>query len=161
MGVARIHNGAGCWLDVLCRYLVISAAANLVWETLQRPLYTIGQTGAVGEIAYRGHSLHGRRRAHRERRVRGSPASFWHGTLANGALSINRLGAVVIGVGFTASSEWRNTERGSWTYSDLMPIAPVIKTGLSPLAQWIVIPVAAFWWAHRATVRMSSIPPCS
>jgi hypothetical protein len=30
-----------------------------------------------------------------------------------------------------------------------MPMLPVIGTGLSPLAQGIVIPIAAFWWARR------------
>lgn len=57
---------------------------------------------------------------------------------------------LVAGLAYTIFSEWLNTEvRGSWTYSDLMPRLPVNGTGLSPLAQWIVIPLAAFWWAHH------------
>jgi hypothetical protein len=47
-------------------------------------------------------------------------------------------------------SEWLNTEvRGSWAYSELMPVMPVVATGFSPVAQWIVIPIGAFWWARR------------
>ena len=53
-------------------------------------------------------------------------------------------------------SEWLNTEiRGSWAYSELMPVVPVLDAGLSPLAQWIVIPIAAFWWARRPVKKAS------
>ena len=37
----------------------------------------------------------------------------------------------------------------NWAYSDLMPVVSVIDTGLSPLLQWIVVPLAGFWFAHR------------
>jgi hypothetical protein len=51
---------------------------------------------------------------------------------------------------YTVFSEWLNTEvRGSWAYSEFMPVLPVIDAGLSPLAQWIIIPFAAFWWARH------------
>ena len=58
--------------------------------------------------------------------------------------------AILIGLGYTVFSEWLNTEiRRSWAYAELMPVLPFLGTGLSPLAQWIVIPSAAFWWARR------------
>jgi hypothetical protein len=61
--------------------------------------------------------------------------------------------AIVFGVGYTAFSEWLNVEvRRSWAYSDLMPVLPVLGTGLSPLAQWIVVPLVAFRWAHREAI---------
>jgi hypothetical protein len=51
-------------------------------------------------------------------------------------------------------SEWLNTEiRGSWAYTLAMPTLPVVGTGLAPLAQWIVIPLGAFWWAYRPVNR--------
>ena len=50
----------------------------------------------------------------------------------------------ISGVGFTAYSEHLNTARGTWTYSDLMPVLPGTAIGLAPLAQWIVIPILAF-----------------
>jgi len=37
----------------------------------------------------------------------------------------------------------------NWAYSEFMPTLPVTGTGLSPLAQWIVIPLIAFWWARH------------
>jgi len=30
-----------------------------------------------------------------------------------------------------------------------MPVIPVIGVGLSPIAQWIILPSLAFWWAAR------------
>lgn len=58
------------------------------------------------------------------------------------------LATILIGLGYTVFSEWLNTEvREDWAYRDLMPVMPVIDTGLSPLAQRIVLPIIAFWWA--------------
>ena len=46
---------------------------------------------------------------------------------------------IVSGLGYTIFSEWWNRSiRGSWQYSNAMPV--VFGIGLSPIAQWIVIP---------------------
>ena len=48
-------------------------------------------------------------------------------------------------------SEWLNVVvRQTWAYSDLMPIVPVIGTGLSPLLQWMAVPLLALHIARRA-----------
>src|SRR3546814_11920967 len=47
-----LPTGAGRWLSVLRRYLLFVAGANLVWETLHLPLYTIWQDGTVEELAF-------------------------------------------------------------------------------------------------------------
>ena len=56
-----------------------------------------------------------------------------------------------LGVAYTLFSEWLNVEvLRTWAYSDLMPVIPGIEIGLSPLIQWIAIPLLGFWWArHR------------
>ena len=55
---------------------------------------------------------------------------------------------LLLGVGYTIYSEWVNVSvRASWAYSELMPIVPVIGTGLAPLLQWFVIPTVALWLA--------------
>jgi hypothetical protein len=60
------------------------------------------------------------------------------------------LPAIAIGLGCTLFSEWLNIEgREAWAYRELMPVIPVIDAGLSPTAQWIVLPALAFWWAGR------------
>lgn len=51
---------------------------------------------------------------------------------------------LIAGVATTAFSEHINTARGDWSYSDLMPMLPGTGIGLSPLAQWIVVPILAF-----------------
>src|SRR3546814_14768649 len=60
--------------------------------------------------------------------------------------------AILGGLAYTIFSEWLNTEiRGSWAYTDAMPQLPLVGSGLSPLAQWIVVPLIAFWWASRSS----------
>lgn len=36
-----------------------------------------------------------------------------------------------------------------WRYSELMPVVPVIGIGLSPLAQWLLLPPLALWLVRR------------
>ncbi len=38
-----------------------------------------------------------------------------------------------------------------------MPMVPAIDTGLSPLLQWIAIPLAGFWFAHRTLPKAAPI----
>jgi len=64
------------------------------------------------------------------------------------------VGTMLLGVIYTVFSEWLNTEvRGTWSYSTLMPLVPPLGTGLSPLLQWLVVPVLALGWAHRGNAR--------
>ena len=52
----------------------------------------------------------------------------------------------MFGVSYTMFSEWLNiVVRKSWAYSELVPMIPGIDAGLSPLAQWVVIPLAGLW----------------
>lgn len=61
---------------------------------------------------------------------------------------------MILGVGYTVFSEWLNiVVRKAWAYSELMPVVPIIDTGLSPLLQWIVVPALAFVWALRPVRR--------
>ena len=58
------------------------------------------------------------------------------------------MATLAFGIGYTIYSEWLNVNvRGSWAYSDLMPVVPVIETGLAPLLQWVVVPTLALWVA--------------
>ena len=60
---------------------------------------------------------------------------------------------VLMGLIFTTYSEWMNVEvRHSWAYTDLMPRLPPLGTGLSPLLQWLVLPVLAFAVMRRINV---------
>ena len=58
--------------------------------------------------------------------------------------------ATLQGIAYTAYSEWRHAvvlHHG--TYSALMPIVPILRVGLFPLLQWMLIPPFAFFYAHK------------
>jgi hypothetical protein len=139
----------GAWLETLRRFLVFIAVANLIWEFAQMPLYTLWYEGSPGEIVFAAvHCTGG------DLLIAGAALLL---ALLLGARpgwpqeSYRRVAAMTIGLAlsYTVFSEWLNTEiRGSWAYSELMPVVPVLGAGLSPLAQWIVIPLTAFWWAR-------------
>jgi hypothetical protein len=59
--------------------------------------------------------------------------------------------AVVFGLTYTLFSEWLNVDlRQSWAYAEAMPRLPVLGTGLSPVLQWLILPVLGLWWAKRS-----------
>lgn len=137
-------------LYVFARHLVILTAMNLVWEFAQMPLYRLWYTGSAGEILYAGlHCTAG------DAMIGGSALlaalllfrpSRWPWGGQDRVLAAS----VVIGVVYTMFSEWLNiTVRGAWAYSDLMPIIPFIGTGVTPLLQWLLLPVAAYLLATR------------
>jgi len=54
----------------------------------------------------------------------------------------NFAGFVIIGVFYTLFSEWANVQIfKSWGYNEAMPVIPLLKVGLVPIIQWIVIPL--------------------
>lgn len=146
------------WLVALRRYVLFATGANLAWETAHVPLYTIWREGTPGEIAF----------------------AVVHCTGANIVISVVSLvlalllagndrwpaqtGSAVaalttlLGVSSAVFFEWLNTVvRKSWAYSDLMPVIPLVDAGLSPVAQWIAIPLAALWWAGRPAFRVRTV----
>ncbi|MBV6413479.1 MAG: hypothetical protein OMOMHJEC_01292 [Xanthomonadales bacterium] len=64
----------------------------------------------------------------------------------------HRTDAVIVALGLltTIAIEWISTRwLGRWAYREIMPVDPILGIGLSPLAQWIVVPVAALWILRR------------
>ena len=137
-------------LKCLGRYLIVVIGCSLVWETLQMPLYTIWEAATVLEqIAD-------------VVQCTGANVVIALGSLVlamvvarNRSWPMRRYAQVGIlacgfAVGYTFFSEWLNVQvRHTWAYSDLMPVLPVTGTGLAPVIQWMVIPLAGWWWAHR------------
>ena len=138
------------WLAAIRRYLLFVAGASLVWEAAQLPLYTIWRQGTPSEIAFAvvhctgGDILIALTALMASLVLVGSQAWPAEGLWRVGALTI------ASGLSYTIFSEWLNIEiRGSWAYSELMPTLPLIDAGLAPFSQWIVIPLAALWWAGK------------
>ncbi|MCW5645180.1 MAG: hypothetical protein KIT63_24020 [Rhodoferax sp.] len=132
------------------RYLLAVTVLNLVWEVAQLPLYTIWTTGSardnlfavlhctVGDAMIATIAL---ATALVVCRAKNWPS---HRFLAVALI------AIIFGLGYTIYSEWRNTSvTMSWAYADAMP--RLLGVGLSPIAQWLVVPGVVFWWMRRST----------
>lgn len=136
------------WLRALRRYIVFAAVAHLAWEFAHLPLYTIWLTGTPGELVFAAvHCTGGDVLITLSTMVlalflAGRPD--WPQVRGRAVLAT----AIALGVGYTIFSEWLNIEvREAWAYRDLMPVIPLIDAGLSPVLQWVAIPLAAWWWA--------------
>lgn len=126
-------------------YLTVVTSLNLLWEIGHLPLYTIWNSAGI----------------------RGSLLAAIHCTVGDLIIATVSLGVavlfagrnwpydgylnvatvtVLLGVAYTVFSEWLNIEvQRTWAYTPMMPRLPWIGTGISPLAQWVVIPSAAFF----------------
>ncbi len=138
------------WLPTLRRYLIWVTTANLVWEFAHVPLYTIWDTGTAGKIAFAALHCTGGDILIALSSV--MLALFLAGDSRWPTVHYGRVAilAVMIGFSYTLFSEWLNVEiRKTWAYRDAMPILPILEVGLSPILQWIIVPIAAFLWAAR------------
>jgi hypothetical protein len=144
------------WSLIGKRYLPWLAALNLAWELAQLPLYTIWRDASAGYVALAvahctvGDLLIGTAAlAITLVAMRAGPLETWRW------ISI-AAGITVLGAGYTIASEWMNTSlRQSWEYSQAMPVIDVqgVSIGLSPLAQWLVVPPLALLLARRSSAR--------
>ena len=148
----------GAWLLCVRRFLASSIALHLVWEILQLPLYTLWRTGSVPERLFAVvHCTIG------DGMIAGlsllvALAAFASERWPESGVRKIWLAMLALGVAYTIYSEWLNvTVRGSWAYAAQMPTVPPFGTGLTPLAQWIVVPTVALWislrrppWVERA-----------
>jgi hypothetical protein len=104
---------------------------------LQLPLYTAWTTGTRKQQAFAVvHCTVG------DAMIAGLPllvalALFARTPWPSGSAARVYAASLAFGVGYTIY-EWLNTGvRRSWAYSGLMPVVPVIGTGLAPLMQWL------------------------
>lgn len=115
----------GDWLAAVRAYLGVTAMANLIWEAAHLPLYTIWTTGSPKEQAFA--VLH---RTAGDVVIALSALTIALTTVGTRTWPVEHhppvlFVALVIGVAYTAFSEWYNISvRGSWAYSPLMPVVP-------------------------------------
>ena len=141
---------AGGWLATLRRYIGFVAVAALVWEIAHLPRFTIWETGTVPDLIFT------------VLRCTGGDvlialsvvmlALFFAGGREWPATGYSRVVIVTVflGLSYTLFSEWLNVEiGGTRTYRMAMPVVPLLDAGLSPILQWIIIPIMGFWWARR------------
>lgn len=59
-------------------------------------------------------------------------------------------GFVGTGLLVTIVVEWLSTQvLGRWAYGSVMPVVPVLRIGVLPILQWIVIPPVVLWMVRR------------
>lgn len=123
------------------RLIVLALPLELLWEIAQFPLYTVWHQNDWGYILYGlAHCTLGDllillilyeliALIQRDR--------YWyrHSVLPSGALFI------IAGIVYTIYSEISNVRiKGTWGYTELMPIVPLIEIGGTPFLQWLLIP---------------------
>ena len=140
---------------ILRRYVPWLLGLNLAWEIVQLPLYTIWREGTALYIAYAvahctvGDVLIGSAAlalALMATRAHSMAHWNWRGIAAITATA---------SAAYTLVSEWLNTSlRQSWQYSELMPKLelPGLDIGAAPLAQWLIVPLAALYLARHASL---------
>lgn len=141
------HRCKDSWSFILGRYLPRLVFFSLVWEILQLPFYALASDPRSAWVVYAI--------------VHCTMGDALIGTVALvAALVICRAGArpnwprkkiirwtVLVSVVYTILSDRYNLAQGSWAYSSLMPVVPGLKVGWSPLLQWLIVPVVAWWLA--------------
>ena len=138
------------WLPALRRYVMASALLNLIWELAQLPLYTIWQQGSGREIVFAAVHCTGGDILIASVSLLVTLIFIGDGRWPHARFLLVAAATISDGLAYTVFSEWLNTEiRGSWAYTEWMPTLPLIGAGLSPFAQWIVVPIVALWWARR------------
>jgi hypothetical protein len=140
--------------QTILRFLGAMAAGNLLWELGHLPLYTLWVEGTWGEISYAVlHCTVG------DMMIAGicllvSLAFIGRSIWPRGRFGAVALATILMALSYTVFSEWLNTEvRGSWAYREAMPRLPGLGIGLTPILQWLVVPVLAFRWAEPWVVR--------
>ena len=134
-------------LRSLFRFLAAIAGLNLVWEIGQLPFYTLWHNGTWQEIGYAvAHCTAGDVLIALACATAALAITRWHWPMPGRQSTLFLLGFIALSVAYTIFSEWLNTTvRMSWAYSDLMPVLPLLGTGITPLLQWIAVPILAFW----------------
>ena len=125
----------------------IAFLLNLVWELVQMPLYdatsfTVNHIAfcALGAVAdaimfvllYFGFSAI-------VKNVFWIQHPKWYHVVL--VILIGGTGAIL--------SEIRHLSLGSWAYSDVMPIIPVVNVGLSPVLQFMILPMVIAILSYR------------
>jgi hypothetical protein len=138
------------WGFIFRRYLPRLGLLSLAWEILQLPLYTIWNEKPWGWIVFS--ALHC------------SAGDILMGLISLIiALLLSRTGkpsqwpktkliliSTVVSVIYTVFSEQMNLANANWAYSLWMPMVPWLNIGLSPILQWLIVPIAAWRWAHKS-----------
>lgn len=124
---------------LMVMWALASAAANLVWEFAQLPLYALFDEPDTARIVR--YVLH----------CTAGDVFIALGAYAAAALALREWAwplhdplrgitlTTALGLAYTVASEWYNVyHAAAWTYSESMPL--FFGIGLAPLLQWLLMP---------------------
>jgi hypothetical protein len=144
------------WRLIVLRYLPLLAVLNLIWEMAHVRLYTLWYEATPAYMAFSivhctaGDVLIGAAALFTALiAARAGPLAHWHWRPL-GVLT------ALIGLAYTIFSEWMNiTWLRSWTYAESMPKVEVagFELGLTPVAQWLVVPPLALYLCRVRLAR--------
>ncbi len=126
--------------------LMLAVPLQLLWEIAQFPLYTVWHEGDWSYILYGLiHCTLGD--------LLIMLCVFWLVSLLNQSRRwifspsfANFVLFTGFGLGYTIFSEIVNTRfKGTWGYTELMPIVPFVEIGGMPFLQWLLIPPVLIW----------------
>lgn len=131
----------------LTLYVIMSAIGHLLWEIVQLPLYSLWRTASRPELAFAVLHCTGGDVLIAVNVLLASVVLLraWSWPRAQ-AIHVAAL-AVLLGIAYTAFSEWLNVYvRQSWSYDSAMPSLTILgyQIGASPLAQWLIVPALVF-----------------
>ena len=133
------------------RYGLFMLIANLAWEIAHLPLYTLWAESKIDYLAFV--VFHCTAGDLMIAFVALGVALILVGNVRRPDLRFGRVAGItlVLGIVYTVYSEWLNvTIRESWAYSDLMPVIPFVGAGVSPVMQWIFLPLIGLLWARKS-----------
>lgn len=135
--------------------LLLSFLGHFAWEILQAPLFaSLKETDHFVGIAICLKATFGD--------LAIALAAFWCAAFAGQSRNwVANMGntstAVFFAVGLVATIalEYLNTElTGRWAYDGAMPLLPILGTGLSPILQWVFVPMFVLWYMRRLAPKM-------
>lgn len=148
-------SGWRAWPET--RLIMLGLPLELLWETAQFPLYDVWHQNDWGYILYglahctigdllillAAYELVALLRRHRD--------WFQVNVVAGGSLF------TLLGAGYTVYSEIMNVRiKGTWGYTELMPLVPGIDIGGMPLLQWLLIPPILLWLMRQTSLHRTT-----
>lgn len=144
----RIAIPVSCWRNwPEVKLVILALPLELLWELAQFPLYDVWHQNDWGYILYGlAHCTLGDLLillVIYEILALLNHNRNWYAmnSVLSGGLLFTLLGA-----GYTIYSEIMNVRiKGTWGYTELMPIVPIIDIGGMPFLQWLLIPPIILW----------------
>ena len=124
---------------------VIALLLNLIWELVQMPLYK-GSSYSIKQTAFC--TLASVADALMVLLLYFSVALIFRNPLLIQHLKWQIAIVILIGGTGAVLAEMRHLSEGSWVYADLMPIIPIVNVGISPVLQFMVLPLLIYFLSN-------------